>query len=185
MPCKNLQTRINLRANRLGHAQNNSTRQGPPKIAQTADDHHEYIEQVERVLDEIGAGDIPRLEVFNKIDNLPGMAPRVDWLENPEQKETAVARVWVSAQDGAGFDLLHETLAQALAQDIIHTQFVVTPMQGRLRAKLYEAGAVIAEHQSEQGQMSLEVKMPQSDLQRLLAAESMTEQDLNIDLAPQ
>ena len=50
-----------------------------------ADDHQICAEQVNRVLKEIGAEDVPQLQVYNKIDLLPGAEPR---LEREDRKST-------------------------------------------------------------------------------------------------
>jgi GTP-binding protein HflX len=71
---------------------------------------HEQMEQVDRVLEEIDASDIPQILVMNKIDaaeELRAQGPRI------ERDETgAVRRVFVSALEGAGLDLLREALVE-------------------------------------------------------------------------
>ncbi len=64
------------------------------------------IAEVNKVLAEIGADRIPQLMVFNKID-VNGLAPG---LERDEYGR--IGRVWVSAQSGAGLDLLRSALAE-------------------------------------------------------------------------
>ena len=56
----------------------------------------ERIAQVNQVLEEVGAGALPQIEVFNKAD-LIGEPPRVETGELGN-----VRRVWLSAQTGAG-----------------------------------------------------------------------------------
>lgn len=72
--------------------------------------------EVERVLDEIGAADIPQVLVYNKCDLLePSRQPRqpVDWLEvHPGVRR---ARVFVSAREGQGLDALRGLIADAAA----------------------------------------------------------------------
>ncbi len=53
--------------------------------------------QVNEVLRDIGAGDVPQLEVFNKID-LTGDLPRTDL----DEASGHIRRVWVSAQKRPG-----------------------------------------------------------------------------------
>jgi GTP-binding protein HflX len=66
----------------------------------------QQIEEVNKVLAEIGADHIPQLMVLNKID-VNGLPPG---LERDEYGR--IGRVWVSAQSGAGLDLLREALAE-------------------------------------------------------------------------
>ncbi len=65
------------------------------------DQYRENIDQVNEVLDEIDAGEVPQLIVCNKIDRLEGVEPKID-----RDDEGRPIRVWVSAQEGLGIDLL-------------------------------------------------------------------------------
>jgi GTP-binding protein HflX len=69
-------------------------------------------EEVERVLAEIGAHDVPQILVYNKLDALPAQ-PRAlsDWIER--DNGTLAPRVFVSAAHGTGLDLLREWIARA------------------------------------------------------------------------
>ena len=66
----------------------------------------EQMAEVDRVLDEIGARDVPRLVVWNKID-LTEAGPGVERNEYGN-----IARVRVSSRTGEGLELLRETLAE-------------------------------------------------------------------------
>ncbi len=61
-------------------------------------DRDGVIAQVEAVLAEIGAADVPQLQVFNKID-LSGEPPRLE-----RDAEGQARAVWLSAATGAGLD---------------------------------------------------------------------------------
>ena len=56
----------------------------------------ENIEQVQSVLKEIEADDVPQLLVYNKIDALDDVAPRID-----RNDEGQPIRVWLSARTGS------------------------------------------------------------------------------------
>jgi len=135
-------------------------------IDASAADREDTSFEVEKVLGEIGADRVRRLDVYNKIDLLEA-APRIDRGEDGKP-----VRVWVSAQSGAGMELLREAVAELLEQDLVHDSIPITPAQGRLRARLYEKGAVLAEHVDEHGQISLEVRLPRVMLAQLLAEEN-------------
>ncbi len=72
----------------------------------------EQRDEVERVLHEIGAVSVPQILVFNKLDRLDA-APRElqDWVEG--LGGAAVPRVFVSALQGDGLDLLRVLIAGA------------------------------------------------------------------------
>ena len=67
----------------------------------------QQIAQVNIVLAEIGAAQLPQVLVMNKID-LGEFLPRVD-----RDEYGKIARVWVSAATGAGIDLLRLVLSEA------------------------------------------------------------------------
>ncbi|MGZ3159149.1 MAG: GTPase HflX, partial [Burkholderiaceae bacterium] len=67
----------------------------------------EQIEQVNLVLKEIGADDIPQILVWNKID-AAGLEPA---LERDEYDK--IRRVFISAQTGAGMDMLRQAIAES------------------------------------------------------------------------
>ena len=121
------------------------------------------VEQVERVLEEIGALDAPMLKVMNKIDLL-GVAPRIE-RDAQGRPET----VWLSARDGQGLELLEQALSERLAEDVLDFGMLLSPQQGRLRASLHELGAVRQEHYEENGQIKLEIRLPRRDFMQLMA----------------
>jgi len=78
----------------------------------------EQQQEVDRVLAEIHAEGIPQVLVYNKLDRLPaGQRPRamIDWIERAPG--VRVPRVWVSALDGTGLDVLRECIARIAAND--------------------------------------------------------------------
>ncbi|MDP2816801.1 MAG: GTPase HflX [Polaromonas sp.] len=84
-------------------------------------DHLEQIEQVQRVLAEIGAADVPQILVFNKLDALEKSRWPLHLSDSFEVKDAfsdtgqRVERVFVSAQSGEGVPLLRELLARHAA----------------------------------------------------------------------
>jgi GTP-binding protein HflX len=67
----------------------------------------EQIEQVNEVLREIGADHIPQILVWNKID-AAGLEPAVE-----RDEYDKISRVFISAQKGAGMDLLRDAIVEA------------------------------------------------------------------------
>jgi GTP-binding protein HflX len=129
-------------------------------------EHSRRIEQVEAVLAEIGADQVPRLDVFNKIDLRPEESPRIDRAENGEP-----ARVWLSALANQGLDLLREAIAERIGPLATEHELELQPgtaAVARLRARLYAQGAVQSESTDADGVMRLRVAMPAKRLQQLL-----------------
>ncbi|MGN6222456.1 ribosome rescue GTPase HflX [Pseudoxanthomonas sp.] len=122
----------------------------------------ERITQVDEVLQAIGAGDIPQLLVFNKIDRIEGATPRHD------QPNEGHERVWISARDGAGLDVLKEALAQKLGLERIIGTVHLGERSARLRSRLHALGAVRGERHDETG-WHLDLDMALADARRLAA----------------
>jgi GTP-binding protein HflX len=136
----------------------------------------ENIEQVEEVLAEIGADEIPVLQVFNKIDMLENFTPRV------ERNEDGVpVRAWVSAVTGEGLDGLYDAIVERLAEDVVHHFVLLGPTDGKLRALLHEAGSVLSETHRESGDAVLEVRLQNRDWLQLLSRAGMNEESVRLD----
>jgi GTP-binding protein HflX len=130
-------------------------------------EREERIEQVDAVLAEIGADTVPQVAVFNKIDRA-GEAPRVE-----RDADGAVARIWLSAQTGAGVAALLAALEQRLGADLRHCLLRVPAAGGKARARLYAAGAVLAERPLEDGDCELDVALPARELERICRSEGL------------
>ncbi|MCF7980642.1 MAG: GTPase HflX [Pseudomonadales bacterium] len=134
-------------------------------VVDAADENREKnIEQVNFVLSEIQAEEVPRLLVYNKIDRLENVKPRIDRDESGRPW-----RVWLSAQTGEGIDLLAQALTENLAANLVSQEVQISANNGRLRAEFYRQGAVIGESVNEQGEYLIQVRLPKQDLDRILA----------------
>jgi GTP-binding protein HflX len=71
----------------------------------------EQMAEVQRVLIEIGAGDVPQVLVFNKLDTLSLERQPESWVDAMEVDGVSVPRVFVSAKSGAGLDDLRDVVA--------------------------------------------------------------------------
>ena len=137
--------------------------------------HRERIGQVNQVLADIGAGEVPQLLVYNKIDRL-GAEPR---LERDEQGRPW--RVWLSAQTGAGLALLVEAVADRLGGQFLDGWVTLPPAQGRLRAQLYASGFVTEEQAAEDGGSRLHLRLPAAEYARLQGTTGGVLADLTSD----
>ncbi|MCP5147052.1 MAG: GTPase HflX [Pseudomonadales bacterium] len=122
----------------------------------------EHIHQVNDVLEEIGARDIPQLQVYNKLDLLEQPA-RID-----RNADGVPQRVWLSAATGEGVELLLQAVAELVGQDMVSETLDIGPEQGGLRAALYRLGAVAAEDYGDDGVAHLQVRLPRADWNRLM-----------------
>ncbi|MFA1261764.1 ribosome rescue GTPase HflX [Xanthomonas axonopodis pv. fascicularis] len=129
----------------------------------------ERILQVDEVLQAVGAGDLPQLLVFNKIDKIAGAEVRhdaQDGIPDPARRE----RVWVSARDGRGLEELQHALGQRLDLRHLTGQLRLPPSAGRLRSRLHQLEVVRNEQSDEEGWL-LEVDLPMVEAERLAAGQ--------------
>ncbi len=144
------------------------------------------IRQVDEVLAEVGAGDIPQLLVYNKIDRIEGAVPRHDPAVRAAEDgspaddhgldEVARERVWLSARSGEGLDLLRTALVARLGLRRVTGTVRLPPRAGGLRAKLYALDAVQAEHHDDDpanaGGWVLDLDLALSDAEKLAAGQN-------------
>ncbi len=128
------------------------------------DERHDHMTEVVSVLREIGADEVPVLEVYNKIDLLEGRKPRID-----RDEEGKPVRVWLSAVTGEGHDLLFQAVNELLADDVFHDEVTLSHAEGQFRARLYESGAVVSERFDEKGSIILEVRIQKKDMLQMLS----------------
>jgi GTP-binding protein HflX len=128
------------------------------------DERRDHIAEVMHVLHEIDADQVPMLEVYNKIDAMEGVSPKID-----RDDEGNPIRVWLSAQSGEGVELLIQALQERLANDMFHDVIELDHFQGQLRAMLYKQNAVVDEQFSEEGRIRLEIKLQEKELRKILS----------------
>ncbi|MCX8700664.1 GTPase HflX [Gilliamella sp. B2840] len=126
----------------------------------------ENIHAVEEVLFEIDAHDIPTLLVMNKIDLIEGREPSID-----RNEEGIPIRVWISAQNGLGLDLLFIALKERLAKQIQVCQLNLPAHLAKLRSRFYQLNAVEREFINDDGSFRLDVRMPSIEWNRLCKQE--------------
>ena len=118
------------------------------------------IDQVNEVLASIGAGNVPQIQVFNKVDLQPELSA-------PLLATKELHRVWVSAHTGLGINQLELAMVEMLGKDIIQRQLMLTPNDGRLRAALYELAAVRSETIDADGNYHLLIRLPKAEMEKL------------------
>ena len=115
--------------------------------------HEQRVDDVVKVLEEIGADHLPRIQVYNKADIL-GADSRVD------RAETGVpTRVWLSARTGLGVAALLGAIAEYLHVALLKCTVELTAAEARLRARLYEMGAVVGERPRDEGGWELDLEL--------------------------
>ncbi len=121
----------------------------------------ERIQQVNEVLESVGASGLPQIAVYNKIDRT-GEAPRAEI-----DAEGRVDRIWLSAHSGQGVELLLAALHAQLGADLHHCVLRLPAAEGRARARLFAAGAVLRQRPLDDGGIELEVSLRRHELERI------------------
>jgi GTP-binding protein HflX len=142
-------------------------------------DREQRIADVERVLVEIGAQDVPQILVFNKLDKMSALdsddesheasrdgrtvsaEPRMDYLDGGR-----VPRVWVSATHAIGLALLRDALARVLQGERVHRWLHLPGDAGRLRARLFAQGLIASERVADDG-WEIEIDAPRYRIEPL------------------
>jgi GTP-binding protein HflX len=111
----------------------------------------ERVEQVERVLDAIGAGDIPRLRVYNKADLIEASSFR-SFVNGSSHRGLRI-----SASTGKGLEELVETVGALLGSDRERRMLKIPSDRPRLRAAVYRIAEVADEKVDAEGNWWLEL----------------------------
>jgi len=129
-----------------------------------AANREERAADVRGVLAEIGAGEVPVLELFNKIDALD----RTPAIERDETGRPR--RVYCSALTGAGLDLVREAIAEYVNVGKSDLEVFVPHVAAALRARFFETGAVIAEREEPDRGWRMRVRLDPDALDRMCRA---------------
>ena len=121
----------------------------------------ERQQDVEGVLESIGADRIPSIRVYNKID-CSGQPVNVH--RDEEGKPLSVA---ISARDGDGIEELREIISERLGSERVNRWIELQGKDGKLRAQLFELGVVSEERITENGSWMLHVDVPMETAERL------------------
>jgi GTP-binding protein HflX len=126
----------------------------------------ERREEVEDVLISIGAQEIPEIRVYNKID-------RTDRPAGIQHDDMGFARqASISALSGIGVDELQQAIVAKLAGDKLDFPLRIESKDARLRAQLFELGAVVGESIADDGAWLLAIELPKEQAERLAGQQS-------------
>ena len=131
-------------------------------IDAAAPDRDRRMAAVRQVLEEVGATEVPMLEVYNKCDALTAD-------ERRRLQELDPAALTISALEQQGIDELIETMTSRLALDVRRVTLTFDPADAADRdriARLYRHARVV-EHETRDGQVSIVADVPRRLLSRL------------------
>ena len=129
-------------------------------IDSSAPDADELSAEVRAVLAEIGAADVPVVDVHNKVDRVPEAArPLVDGSNS----------VLASALAGEGVEALKGLIRRRLGLEAIATEVRLEPGDGKVRSWLYQHGEVQQERVADDGAMTVRVRLHPQRMAELTA----------------
>ncbi len=131
-------------------------------------DRWQRVRQVNAVLKELDADQVPQIRVYNKIDKLDRKPRRTN------NRRGEGRAVWLSAVTGEGIPLLPQVIGDRLRRKKVNGTIRLKPSQGRLRAVLFEMGAVSEETALEDGGWLLELNLGEREFSRLLKRENLS-----------
>jgi len=116
------------------------------------------MQAVDDVLEEIGAGEKPRLLVFNKTDLLNEQEREEAGLDHPEA-------VLISAQEGEGLDALRERIEQAFEETLTEVELLIPYSEGGRLHELHEVAGELERTDREDGVL-VHAKVPRAEMHR-------------------
>ncbi|GIU06161.1 MULTISPECIES: ribosome rescue GTPase HflX [unclassified Shewanella] len=121
------------------------------------------FEQVQKVLKEIDAIDIPQLIVCNKIDLLDEVNPRIDY-----DDEGTPIRVWVSAQQQKGLELVEDAINQIVGKAIQELTLQIPASAGHYLGQFYKLDVIQQKEYDDLGNCMISVRLLDADWRRLV-----------------
>lgn len=123
-------------------------------VDRSAANYRDTINEVNIVLDEIDAGDVRQLLVYNKIDLMDDREPRIDYDDQGKP-----SRVWLSAKTGIGLLLLGQAISELLGGPLESRTVILKSSQAKLRNLLYKLQLIRHEEVIEDGwQLDLQIR---------------------------
>lgn len=123
------------------------------------EDYQSLINEVNKVLEEINAQDIPVIYVFNKADKLPKESlPKQLKIENSDG-----TTLFVSAHSGLGTAELIDYINQYFSEKYLDKEIHLLATEGKLRSILYQNNWAKDEAILEDGSMNISVSLSQAD----------------------
>ncbi len=132
-------------------------------IDSSSSERDENTTQVNKVLSQINADEVPLITIMNKIDKLNDFKPRVDI-----DKDSNV-KVWLSVKNNQGLDLLKKELAKKLTGFFVLAKIKLKTNAGAIRSKIYKIGYIRKEKVNKLGEWLLEIMVTKHYLNLLLA----------------
>lgn len=137
------------------------------------DERSARMDDVDFVLNEIDAGEVPQLIVYNKLDQLDHGpdSPHID-----RDSDGRPLAVWVSALRNLGLAELKTAITELTTEDRVAGWVILLPSQGKERALMHEQGAVLDESILDDGRIVCHIDIDQTVWNSWCSHSSLAEQ---------
>ncbi len=119
--------------------------------------HREQMKTTEQTLAELGAGDIPMITVYNKVDKCEGK------LDYP--KMVGEEKIYLSAKEADSIDMLVEMILQKVYADFVEGTFLIPYHKGSLVSYFRENAHIISQEYEAEG-TKLVIKCHKADKEK-------------------
>jgi len=133
--------------------------------------HEDRLRQVEDVLEQIGASEVPCIRVYNKLDKATDQRCR-------ELVAAGSAKIWVSAITGDGLQRLTEAIRARVVGRLVARRLMLGPDQSRIRAKLFDWQAVRHEELNAAGGWTIDVELTARRWRELCRLEGLSKHNV-------
>ncbi len=124
-------------------------------------EYHHHMHEVDKVLKEIGADQIPLIKVFNKIDLTDIAAKSMRSTNDHDQEEISVL---VSAHKDLGLGLLSDAILALLTKQHADYHVHLDQSQERLRSLIHQRCQVLEERFDDNGETNLRLHLSPKEL---------------------
>ncbi len=139
----------------------------------SSENAHKHIQTVNSILDEIGASDIPKILVYNKIDLLVehNISLTSSILNDDNSCED---KIWVSVKDNKNLDNLKDMIIKTIEKKMKRFSWLIKHKQGKLKNEIYEYGTINSNTHLDNGTL-LKGYLPSQIYNKLKSSYDITE----------
>lgn len=127
----------------------------------------EKIQDVLDVIAEVGADEVPQLLVMNKIDAIEPAGDKIIEHKVDLNEEGVPERVWISAKQNLGVDLLMDAVGSFFKGRYYKVQLTLHVAAGKKRAQLYQLGTILEEGFDEHGNSLFTMLLTEQEWQHI------------------
>lgn len=123
-------------------------------------DRHNQDKTVDEVIEELGATDVPKVRIFNKVDLLSPPQRRALEIDHPGQ-------LFISAQTGEGVDKALRRIQELISKRWVLRELDVPPESAHLTGEIYHCAQVLGETPLDGGKMRYRLRLTKENWNKI------------------